>query len=109
MLAFAGGLPIEIQAAIAALVVWAVSAVFNWIVLQFPFLAAFLGPYKDQFIVAATAALVGWAEIGLGLIPAAYDPIVAAALQVLVALLVVFGLPFIGFKAAQRKSYRMFR
>ena len=100
-------LPPELQAAIGAVVAFVVAFALNQIALLWPWLADYLGPYKDQAIAALSAAIVAWITTQLNGLPT-YEPVITAALQFIVVLIGFFGLPFLTFKYLQRKGVRGF-
>lgn len=102
-------LPPEIQLALGALVTFVVTFLLNQIALLWPWLADYLGQYKDVIITAVSAALVAWISNLLNLIPAQYEPIVNAALVLVVAILALFGLPFVTFKYFKKHGVKAFR
>src|SRR5512142_14534 len=90
-------LPDPLKAAIIGLVALGFSALLSQLVLLWPWAADLLGPYKDQFVLAVSGAIIAFVEAQLNLFPQ-YESVINAALAVVVALLGIFGLPFVLFK-----------
>ena len=97
----------EIQAAIGAVIAFAVSYALNRLTQVWPALASYLGPYKDNAIHLLSGAVVAWLAVQLNAMPT-YEPVIQAALQFLVVLIGFFGLPFLTFKNFQRRGVRGF-
>ncbi len=101
-------LPDPVKAAIFALVAFVVAFVINQVALYWPWLANYLGPYKDQAIMAISAFLVAWLEAQANLFPQ-YEVPINAFLAFLAILITFFGLPFLTFKYLQRKGLKRFK
>ena len=98
-------LPEPIKAAVITVLTFLLSFALSWLAVNVPWLADFLGQYKDQAVVLISGALFGWIEVQLNLFPQ-YEPIFNAGLALVVAALAVFGLPFVTFKFLQAKGVR---
>ncbi len=102
-------LPDKLQLAITLGVVFVVGYIFSWLITKFPWLADFIGQYKDTVAFGLAAALVAWVQQLLNTIPAQYDEIVSAVLNLVVVLLVFFGVPLGLKRLATKANLRGFR
>ena len=98
-----------IQAFIVAVITFAVTWALVQIALRWPFLASYLGPYRDQVITGVSAYIVAWVTNELNLIPVQYTDLINAVQSVIVAVLALVVLPFVTFKYFQRKGKKSFR
>lgn len=101
-------LPPEVKALIFAVVAFIIGWIINQVALLWPWLASYLGPYKDQVVTALATAVIAWIETQLNLFPQ-YENVINVALQLLVAILAVVVLPFVTFKHLQRQGHKSFR
>lgn len=101
-------LPDVVKGALVALVGFLFAFILQQVALYWPWLASYLGPYKDQVVTGVSAALIAWIETQLNLFPA-YEPLINGALAFLVIVIMFFGLPFLTFKYLQRRGVRAFR
>ena len=80
-------LPDTVKAGITAVVVFVVAALFTNLILLVPFLS-FLLPFQMPIALALAAALIGWLE---RIIPDAWGSVATIAIQLVLALLALFG------------------
>ena len=80
-------LPDGVRVGITAVIVWLVSWVFAQLILLVPFLK-FLEEFKEPLALAIAAALIGWIE---NIVPDAYGGVAVLAIQLLLAILALFG------------------
>jgi hypothetical protein len=81
-------LPEPIKAGLSAVVLYVVSFAFANLILLAPFLA-FLEPFKLPLATAAAMALIAWIQ---NAIPDMYERVAIAALQLVLAILAVYGI-----------------
>ena len=101
-------LPNVLKGVVVLGVTVAATALFNLLVLKAPWLADFLGPYKDQAVAVVAGAIIAFVEAQLNLFPQ-YEVLINGALAFLVIVVGFFGIPYLAFKFAQRKGVRAFR
>ena len=94
-------LPDEVKVSITALIVWAVAWGFMKLVTLVPFLK-FLDPFKEPIALVIAAALIGAFE---NAIPDSYAQVAVVGVQLVLALLALFGAG----KALGDKGYRLFK
>lgn len=80
-------LPSAVKAGITAVVTWLVSMVLTNLILLVPFLQ-FLEQFKGPLSLALAAAVISYVE---RIVPDAYGRVAIAALQLVLAVLAVFG------------------
>ena len=80
-------LPEDVKAGILAVVLFAVSFVFAKLIALVPFLK-FLEDFRAPLALAIGASLIGWLENAL---PSGYDAVAILALQLVLAVLAMFG------------------
>jgi hypothetical protein len=102
-------LPQPVQVVIAAVVGFVVSWLLTQVTLKWPFLATYLGPYRDQVVTGASAYAIVLVVNALSLIPAQYTDLVVAVLNVVAIAASLWLLPFLTMKHFQRKGMRSFR
>lgn len=102
-------LPDQLQVAITLLITAAVGWVFAQLIALWPWLGDLIGSYKDQVALALSGAVVVAVQNALDLIPPQYDMIVTILLQLIVAILIFFGVPLAFFKFARQKRLPGFR
>ena len=85
-------LPSPLQLAIVSAITFLVGFVFAKIAEAVPWLGGFLGEYADEVAMALSGAVVSAVQNWLNAVPAGYEGIVAAVLQVIVAALSALGL-----------------
>ena len=90
---------------IVALVGLAVVFGINLIPSSLQWLKDYLGQYKDAVVVYVSGLIIVWINAELALIPAQFEDLAYALIQVLVVLAVTLGVPFLSFKFAQRKGF----
>jgi hypothetical protein len=93
--------PDDVKIGIAAVVLWAVSFFFVKLIALIPFLK-FLEEFRQPLTLAATAALVGWLE---NIVPDAFSTVAILGVQLVLALLAVFGVG----ETLKKRGYRAFQ
>jgi len=81
-------LPEPIKAGIVAVVLYLISFLLANLILLLPWLA-FLDPFKIQIAIGAAMALIAYIQ---NVVPDMYENVVIAALQLVLAILAVFGI-----------------
>lgn len=94
-------LPDPIKVSITALIVWAVAWLFAKVITLVPFLS-FLDPFKEPIALAIAAALIGAFEQA---IPDAYAQVAIVGVQLLLAILALFGVG----KQLGKQGFRAFK
>jgi len=94
-------LPDDVKVGIVAVVVWLVSWVFAQLIALVPFLK-FLEEFKEPLALAISAALIGALE---NAIPDAFGTIAVIGIQLVLALLALFGVGGV----LKQRGYRLFK